>query len=95
MLSHLGWPWVDEAIAMAKKFPNVFLGSATWPPRRWGEPVRAFARGRGRAKLLLGTGFPLVSQRAALAQLAELDLEPAIAAGIAGSNARRLFAGLA
>ncbi len=95
VLSHLGWPWVDEAIAMAQKFPNVFLGSATWPPRRWADPVRAFARGRGRAKLLLGTGFPLVSQRTALAQLAELDLEPAIAAGIAGSNARRLFAGLA
>ncbi len=95
VLSHLGWPWVDEALAMALKFPNVFLGSATWPPRRWPESVVAFARGAGRAKLLLGTGFPLVSQRAALAQLAEIGLEPELRAEIAGGNARRVFAGIA
>jgi hypothetical protein len=94
VLSHLGWPWVEEAIALAQKFPNVFLGSATWPPKRWPESVRAFARGAGRSKLLLGTGFPLVSQRAALAQLAEQGFGAELAAAIAGGNARRIFPGL-
>ena len=35
VLSHLGWPWVDEAIAMALKFPNVYLGTGAYPPRHW------------------------------------------------------------
>jgi predicted TIM-barrel fold metal-dependent hydrolase len=94
VLSHLGWPWVDEAIALARKFPNVYLGSATWPPKRWPESVRAFARGAGAKKLLLGTGFPLVSHRAALAQLAEQGFGDELCAAIAGDNARRIFPGL-
>ena len=40
VLSHTGWPWVDEAIAMALKFPNVFLGTAAYPPKHWAPAVR-------------------------------------------------------
>ena len=32
LLSHTGWPWVDETIAMALKFPNVYLGTGAYPP---------------------------------------------------------------
>ena len=34
-----GWPWVDEAIAMALKFPNVYLGTGAYPPRHWPPAV--------------------------------------------------------
>ena len=40
VLSHQGWPWCEEAIAMALKFPNVFLGTGAYPPRHWSEAVR-------------------------------------------------------
>ena len=40
VLSHLGWPWCDEAVAMALKFPNVFLGT--------GVPAPSLAGSRGR-----------------------------------------------
>ena len=94
VLSHTGWPWVDEAVAMAMKFPNVYLGTATFPPKRWPAAVLDFARGIGRRKLLFGTGFPLVGHTQGLGQLRELGLSEEATLGIAGENARDVFAGI-
>jgi predicted TIM-barrel fold metal-dependent hydrolase len=91
LLSHLGWPWVDEAIAMALKFPNVFLGTGAYPPRHWPPAVLRFVRGPGRAKVVFGTNFPTVGHRHALAQVEELEVEPAIATALLAGTARRVF----
>jgi len=91
VLSHTGWPWVEEAIAMAGKHPNVFLGTATFPPHRWSEELVRFLSGPGRGKTLFGTGFPVAGHRQALARLAELGLkEPARHALLEGA-ARAVF----
>jgi uncharacterized protein len=91
LLSHTGWPWVDEAVAMALKFPNVFLGTAAYPPKHWAPAVRDFLRGPGRTKTVFGTNFPTVGHRQALAQVAELDLTPEARDALLGSTARRVF----
>ena len=91
LLSHLGWPWVDEAIAMALKFPNVFLGTAAYPPGHWPPAVLRFARGPGRQKVVFGTNFPTVGHRHALSQLSELDLTPEVASALCQGTARRVF----
>ena len=94
VLSHLGWPWVDEAIAMALKFPNVHLGTGAYPPRHWPAPVQSFVRGPGRHKVVFGTNFPTVGHRHALAQLDELDLPPDIETALLRDTARRVFSRL-
>jgi uncharacterized protein len=94
VLSHLGWPWVDEAVAMALKFPNVHLGTGAYPPRHWPAAVLAFVRGPGRGKVIFGTNFPTVGHRHALAQLGELDLEPTVERALLGGTARRVFSRL-
>jgi predicted TIM-barrel fold metal-dependent hydrolase len=91
LLSHAGWPWVGEAVAMAFKFPNVFVGTASYPPKRWPAEVADFARGAGRSKVVFGTNFPTVGHRAAAAQLDELGVDP----GVRGGNALRVFSRLA
>lgn len=91
VLSHTGWPWVDEAIAMALKFPNVFLGTAAYPPRHWAPAVHEFVRGPGRTKTVFATNFPTVGHRHACAQLDELDLAPETLAALLGGTARRVF----
>jgi predicted TIM-barrel fold metal-dependent hydrolase len=91
VLSHTGWPWVDEAVAMALKFPNVYLGTASYPPRHWSPAVVDFARRAGRAKVIFGTNFPTVGHRHALAQVAELGLDEDVARAILEGNARRAF----
>ncbi len=92
VLSHTGWPWEREAIAMASKFPNVYLGTATQPPRRWPEELRAFAEGIGRRKLLLGTGFPVAGHRHVSSQLDELGVEPGLRRAWMDENPAAVFA---
>ncbi|MEI8001932.1 MAG: amidohydrolase family protein [Actinomycetes bacterium] len=91
LLSHTGWPWVDEAVAMALKFPNVFLGTAAYPPRHWAPAVVDFLRGPGRTKVVFGTNFPTVGHRHALAQVDELGLADETRAALLGGTARRVF----
>ena len=95
VLSHTGWPWVDEAVAMALKHPNVFLGTAVYPQRHWDEAVRRFLRGPGRTKTLYGTGFPTTGHAHTLAQLDELELADEVLDAYLGGTARRVFARLA
>ena len=94
VLSHTGWPWVDEAIALARKFSNVFIGTASYPPNRWPDALVEFVRGAGRDKTLFGTNFPTVGHRQALEQLPKLGLDAPVTAALRGGNARRVFARL-
>jgi uncharacterized protein len=91
VLSHTGWPWVDEAIAMALKFPNVYLGTGSYPPRHWPPTLRSFLGGPGKAKVIFATNFPTTGHRHALGQFSELDLTPEVADGVLGGNARRIY----
>ena len=91
MLSHLGWPWVDEAVAMALKFPNVYLGTGAYPPRYWSSAVTDFLRGPGRGKVLFATNFPTVGHRHALEQLSALSLDSDIERALLGDTARSVF----
>ncbi|MFK7896567.1 MAG: amidohydrolase family protein [Myxococcota bacterium] len=91
VLSHTGWPWVEEAVAMALKFSNVYLGTASLPPKRWHASLVDFIRGPGRTKTMFGTSFPTVGHRHAISQLPTLDLSSEIEAGLMGGNAARVF----
>jgi len=91
LLSHTGWPWVDEAVAVALKFPNVFLGTAAYPPKHWAPAVHDFLRGPGRTKTVFGTNFPTVGHRHALAQINELDLQLETRDALLAGTARRVF----
>ena len=89
-----GWPWVEEAVAMALKFPNVYLGTGAYPPRHWQQTLTNFLRGPGKRKVVFGTNFPTVGHRQAIAQLDELDLEPAVAHALREGTARTVFSRL-
>src|SRR5262249_19559636 len=91
VLSHTGWPWTGEAIAMAHKHPNVYLGTAAWPPNRWPAELVDFIAGTGQGKTLLGTGFPVTGRRKVLATLAAPSLGEDARAVLCGGAARRVF----
>ena len=91
VLSHLGWPWVEEAVAMALKFPNVFLGTGAYPPRHWSPAAVRFLQGPGRRKVLFGSNFPTVGHSKALEQVPELGLDEATTTALLGGTARRVF----
>jgi predicted TIM-barrel fold metal-dependent hydrolase len=91
VLSHTGWPWVDEALAMVQKHPNVFLGTAAFPPHHWSADLVRFVAGAGRGKVMLGTSFPVVGHRHALGRLEALALEDSAREQLLSGAARRVF----
>ncbi len=91
VLSHTGWPWESEAIAMVLRLTNVYLGTATQPPRRWPNVLVDFVRGPGRHKTLFGTGFPVCGHRHFLTQLDKLELDDARRRLLLEENARAIF----
>jgi uncharacterized protein len=91
VLSHTGWPWVGEAVAMALKFSNVYLGTASFPPAHWPSELVEFLRRPGRRKVVFATNFPTVGHRHALAQLDDLALSDEVRSLLLEENARSIF----
>jgi len=91
VLSHTGWPWVSEAMAMALKFSNVYLGTASFPPAHWSSELVEFLRRPGRRKVVFATNFPTVGHRHALAQLDDLALSDEVRSLLLEGNARSIF----
>jgi predicted TIM-barrel fold metal-dependent hydrolase len=91
VLSHTGWPWVNEAVAMALKFSHVYLGTASFPPAHWPSELVDFLRRPGRRKVVFATNFPTVGHRHALAQLEDLALSDEVRSLLLEENARSIF----
>lgn len=54
--THTGYPWVDEMLAVAGKWPNVYVNTSAWLPKYFGPSLVRFMSGRGtHGKVLFGT----------------------------------------
>lgn len=88
---HIGYPWTDEAIAVATKHERVYIDTSAYTAKRYPQPLVEFMRGHGRGKVLFGTNYPMIQPAKALDGLGELGLvEEARALFLAG-NARRVY----
>lgn len=54
--THTGYPWVDEMLAVATKWPNVYVNTSAWLPKYFGPSLKQFLRGRSsHKKVIFGT----------------------------------------
>ncbi len=88
---HIGYPWTDEAIAVATKHENVFIDTSAYTVRRYPPVLVDFMAGHGRAKVLFGTNYPMITPYKALEGLETLALDDEARALFLGGNARRVF----
>lgn len=88
---HIGYPWTDEMIALATKYPNVYIDTSAYKAKRYPPSLREYLRGHGRKKVLFGSNFPMVTPADCLAQLDELGLDDDARRLFLGDNARRVF----
>ena len=79
---HIGYPWTDEMIALATKYPNVYIDTSAYKPSRYPEALVRFMKGRGRRKVLFGTNHPMIPPADCVAGVDALGLD---------DEARRLF----
>ncbi len=91
VLTHTGWPWIEEAIAMAWKHPNVFLGTSAYAPKYWKPEMVKFINSHGQDKVMWGTDFPLIDHAESLGQIDDLGLRETSKAKLLHDNAARVF----
>ena len=88
--THTGYPWVDEMVAVASKWPNVYLSLSAWLPRHFSPALVRYLRSRaGREKVMYGSnGLPWHRYNK---QFQEMELEEAVLSKILYDNAARVF----
>lgn len=88
---HIGYPWTGEMIALATKYPNVYIDTSAYVPRRYPPELVAFMSKHGRKKVLFGSNFPMLTPGQCLAQVDMLGLDDEARALFLGANAARVF----
>lgn len=91
VLSHTGAPWTTETIEQARRFDNVFIGTATWSPRRWTDELIDFAAGEGKGKVLYGSGFPTTGHNQMARQIADRVADADVLEWLTATTARNVF----
>jgi len=88
---HIGYPWTDEAIAVATKHENFYIDTSAYTARRYPTQLVDFIKRNGSHKVLFGTNFPMITPAKALAGLQELGFSDETAAAFLAGNAKRVF----
>ena len=88
---HIGYPWTDEAIAVATKHANVYIDTSAYTVRRYPRQIVEYMKGHGRRKVLFGTNYPMITPARALEDLPALDLDDEVAGLFLAGNAQRVY----
>jgi predicted TIM-barrel fold metal-dependent hydrolase len=88
---HVGWPWTNEMIALATKYPNVYVDTSAYTARRYPPELVAYLRGHGGRKVLFGSNHPAWPAARCLADVPALRLDRETAALFLHENAERVF----
>lgn len=88
---HIGYPWTAEMVALATKYPNVYIDTSAYTARRYPPELVAYLRGHGRRKVMFGTNYPMIPPAKCLAHLDALDLDDETRRLFLHENAARAF----
>ena len=88
---HIGYPWTEEAVAVATKHENVYIDTSAFTIRRYPPELVRFLKTNGGQKVIFGTNFPMIMPEKCLAGLADLELTEETQSAFLGATAARVF----
>jgi uncharacterized protein len=88
---HIGYPWTEEMVAVARKHENVFIDTSAYTTRRYPRELVDYLRADGRRKVLFGSNYPMIQPAAALEHLDRLELDDEARTLFLEGNARGVF----
>ncbi|MEM9669432.1 MAG: amidohydrolase family protein [Pseudomonadota bacterium] len=88
---HIGYPWTEEAIAVATKHQNIYIDTSAYTAKRYPPELVRYLKAHGRHKVLFGTNYPMFSHAKALEAMDELELDAETLDLFLAGNARRVF----
>jgi predicted TIM-barrel fold metal-dependent hydrolase len=105
VMTHGGWPWRDEAIMMAMRFPNIFLMPSIlhpvsnwvneWDPKmtfpNWGKELVHYIKATEGEKIIFGTNFPITDPVQHIKEFDKLGFNRNTKNNFLRENALKLF----
>ena len=89
---HIGYPWTEEMVAVARKHQNVYIDTSAYTARRYPPELVAYMKTRsGRRKVMFGTNYPMLLPGQALEHLDALGLDPETRQLFLAGNAQRVL----
>jgi len=88
---HIGYPWTDEMIALAFKYPNVYIDTSAHLPKYYPRALVEFMNSRGQDKVLFATNYPMLLFTPCMSQIEGLGLKPEAQEKFLRLNAIRVF----
>jgi uncharacterized protein len=88
---HIGYPWTEEMIALARKYPNVYIDTSAYTAKRYPPELVRYMQADGRRKVLFGSNYPMILPEKALENLDALRLDAEARELFLHGNARRIF----
>jgi len=72
---HTGWPWVEELISLSLVYPNLYIGTTAHAPKYWDPALVRYMNSRGIGRVMWGSDWPVVDQKASREQVEALNLK--------------------
>jgi len=94
IIAHFGWPWYEEAMAVAHRNENVYFNIAGWAPKHIPEFVFRYMNGPVKEKALFGSDYPLVSRQRIVSELAGIEIKDDTRERLYYKNALEVIPGL-
>ncbi|MEM9034969.1 MAG: amidohydrolase family protein [Actinomycetota bacterium] len=88
---HIGYPWTDEAIAVATKHEGVHIDTSAYTARRYPPQLVEYLSTNGRRKVMFGTNYPMITPAKCLEDLDALGLDEETSELFLAGNAARVF----
>lgn len=77
VMRHGGEPWVDLAVKLMIKWPNLYYSTSAFAPRHWPREIIEYANTRGADKIIYAGYFPLgLSLDRIMTEMAQVPLKP-------------------
>jgi predicted TIM-barrel fold metal-dependent hydrolase len=100
VIAHMGWPWVLESVALALKYPNVYLDTSCLyadTPREFIEyvftkqvPITLIERSLNR-KIVFGSNYPRIETHKMVTAVKNILHDPDVVMNIFFNNASELL----
>lgn len=89
---HIGYPWTEEMIAVARKHDNVYIDTSAYTTGRLpGELIDFMKTRTGQRRVMFATNYPMIAHEHALAGLDDLGLAGDARSDYLHDNAERVF----
>lgn len=92
VMRHGGEPWVDLAVKLMIKWPNLYYSTSAFAPRYYPQQIVDYANSRGSDKVLYGGYFPMgLSLERIMSEMPAVGFKDDVWPKFLRDNARRLL----